>query len=198
MMRRDSTVDEGHAGRARRMTRLGAGALLSGVLTIGLVACGSSTASSGSGTSSGTSTSAGNSGGPTKTVYVAKANAICKGANDQLTSTGSTLPHDGDATKATPSDLPAWSQGLQQVNSVGQSVLSRLRALGSPAGDEATVSAFLAKQSTALADLVKAQAAAAAGDLGAFRSSMVSAVSDGSAADQAESAYGLTACGGSS
>ena len=173
---------------------------MAGVLTFGVSACGASSGPPSGASNSGTASSSTTSGTAplSKSAYVSQANAACKAANDQLTSSGSTLPNSGDPSKATAADLPGWSRGLQQIASVAQVVIGQLEALTPPAADAATVSGFLSKQSAALADLQKAQSAAAAGDLSGFQSAMDTAASVGKASDRAESAYGLTDCGGSS
>ena len=162
-----------------------------------LAACGGSDSPAvGANGSTSNTTATGPSGAPpTKAAFVAKANAICKSVND---ASAKLSPPSSDPTKVKSTDLPAWNQFLLKVLPYGQQQQSQLKALTAPAGDQTTVASIFAKGDQVLADVQALQSAAAAGNVNAFETAFKKSETDGSAADQAASSYGLTQCGSSS
>jgi len=172
-------------------------AALSGLV---LAACGGSDnpAVGTTGSSSTTAAASGQtgSGAPlTKAAFVARANAICKSVNSQ---SAKLTPPTSDPTKVTSKDLPSWNQFLLKVIPYGQQQQAQLRALTPPAADQATVASIISKGDQVLADVQALQQAAAAGNVNSFKTAFQKSETDGNAADDAATSYGLTQCGSSS
>jgi hypothetical protein len=150
---------------AARPVRLGAiAAALS--LALGAAGCG--------GGSKSTATTASTAAAISKPEFVAKANAICASADPNLAAENATL-----AAHPTPAAVLAAVKGVY-VPSV-EAQVAGIKALGTPAGDQATVTRMLA---LVKADLAKIEADPAL---------MVTSNAFGDFAKVAHG-YGLTAC----
>jgi hypothetical protein len=123
-----------------RLPRLLKGAAIAGTLIVGLAAAGCGSSSSSSKSTSSTTTPA-----ITKAAFLAKANAICTAGNKLSNAAGAKL-----------GKSPSQAQVVASVKSVDvpsiQSQIDGIRALGAPAGDQATVTNML---NLAQADLNK-------------------------------------------
>jgi len=149
-------------------------ALTGAVLALAAAGCGGTAAGSSGGSGAGASTThTATAAGPTKAVFVAKANAVCEATNGPLTATALKL-----ATQHSPAEAAKIVSGtfIPEI----ESQLGRIKALGTPVGGEATI----AKMDRLLAgDIEKITKDPALAGAAAFHDFA-----------QVAHAYGLTAC----
>jgi hypothetical protein len=120
----------------------------------------------------------------TKADFIAQANGLCQTMNDNVKA----IPNPG-------SDPIKTADGLEQVNQFVSETLAKLRALASPAGDEATLQAIFAKVDTLVVDYTQLAAALRAGDSTRAQELKTTSSTDQKAANDASNQYGLTVCG---
>lgn len=126
---------------------------------------------------------------PEKQAYVAKADAICKAANDKLTAVE-------EATfESFPPPLEKWAVFLPAVVEVYGPALTELKAIPVPAGDEATLSRLYNDLEAQLKQFGEAAELAKAGNQADFDEVIQRAFVDSDETDAAQRAYGFQVCG---
>lgn len=124
-----------------------------------------------------------------KQAYVAKADAICKAADDKLAAAE-------DATfESFPPPLEKWAVFLPAIVEVYGPVLTELKAIPVPAGDEATLSRLYTDLGAVLAQFAEAGELAKAGNQAEFDEVIQRAFAESDETDAAQRAYGFQVCG---
>lgn len=136
----------------------------------------------------------GGSGGPSKSEYIAKADAICRSAQTQaapliqkltFTVTGSPAPARMRRAAAIVGDLQA----------IGRSYMSRLRALERPGHDDKAIAAFLVPTGQVIDALAEARAALQRGETVRALGLLQQAQPVDAEAGAAARSYGFKQCG---
>jgi hypothetical protein len=137
----------------------------------------------------------GGGGGPSKSVYIAKANAICRTASSQtaplirqVTSLAGSLSS-GSSTAA-----KRLAGALARLHTVAASYLAQLRRLKQPSGDRASIKQFLTPLGQVVDAIGKAATAVGGGQLPAALGLLQQAGPVAQDASAAAHAYGMRQC----
>ncbi|HYR63246.1 MAG TPA: hypothetical protein VET24_11535 [Actinomycetota bacterium] len=117
-----------------------------------------------------------------KADFITRANAICTTMNTK----GNALPN--------PQDQANLKAAIDQAIPITSDGLAQLRALPMPTGDETTLQAYYTKVDQLVTDLRQESAAVQANDITKGQQILTNLQNDLTAADDAATAYGLTAC----
>jgi hypothetical protein len=120
----------------------------------------------------------------TKSDFISQANALCQTMKDRANA----IPDPG-------SDPNTFADALDEVVGITDETLAKLRALPTPAGDEATLEAIFTKVDALGADYRQLASALRAGDAATAEQLQATVAADLTAANTAANDYGLTVCG---
>lgn len=126
---------------------------------------------------------------PEKQAYVAKADAVCKAADEKISALE-------DSTFETfPPPLDKWATFLAAVVENYRPALAQLKALPPPAGDEATLSKLWADLDSQLKQFGEAAELARAGKQEEFDNAVRPLFAASDETNERQRAYGFQACG---
>ncbi len=126
------------------------------------------------------------SSGPSKTSYVAKANAICATYNAKVTA----LPQlpEGSSVQATAKYLAASA-------AIAGEETDKLKALTMPKGEKATLTSLYSRQAAQVSQVQSAVKQLSTGDIAGAQATVNRLEGSGPGLDKDFTAYGLNACG---
>lgn len=129
-----------------------------------------------------------------KSEFVRKANAVCADQKPQLDKLGTPNVdvQSGDLTNAQLSEVADFFDAGVKIQ---RATVSKLRDLGYPKGDQATLTKIYDRADKGTDEIAAAADAARAGDLKKLRSALEAGTDDLDAAQHAINAYGLDTCG---
>jgi hypothetical protein len=135
----------------------------------------------------------GGSSGPSKSQYIAQADAICQAA---LARTAPLIKQVGAAAiSLTPASARRLAPVVQRLHTVGASYLARLRALKQPSGDHDAIDAFLTPAGHVVDALGRAAVPLSSGQPPAALAILQQAAPEAQTATAAAQAYGFHQCG---